>query len=214
MFPHPCLYAGDSNCQHVNWDYSITSPDGESLDGWVTKSNIALLHNPKDAPSFFLSLLTWQPYRYLRKWKLKLSRPTTKTVTAAFHLYHKEAASELKVASEGRILPFSAEPTCLGVKMDRSLTFRRHLESLRKKLTTRVAFLRRLVGSSWGAGARTLRLATLALIHSAAEYCAPVWSRSAHTRLIDKPINNALRLMTGCLRPTPTDKLFVLSGIT
>ena len=145
---------------------------------------------------------------------MKLSRPTTKTVTAAFHLYHKEAASELKVASEGRILPFSAEPTCLGVKMDRSLTFRRHLESLRKKLTTRVAFLRRLVGSSWRAGARTLRLATLALIHSAAEYCALVWSRSAHTRLIDKPINNALRLMTGCLRPTPTDNLFVLSGIT
>ena len=53
VFPHPCLYAGDFNCQHVNWDYRTTSPDGESLDGWVTKSNIALLHNPKDAPSFF-----------------------------------------------------------------------------------------------------------------------------------------------------------------
>ena len=97
-----------------------------------------------------LSRRTWQPYRYLRKWKLKLSRPITKTVTAAFHLYHKEAASELKVASEGRILPFPAEPTCLGIEMDRSLTFRRHLESLRKKLTTRVAFLRRLVGQAGG----------------------------------------------------------------
>ena len=46
---------------------------------------------------------------YLRKWKLKLS--TTKTVTAAFHLYSKEATRELKVAAEVRILPFSAEPT-------------------------------------------------------------------------------------------------------
>ena len=39
-------------------------------------------------------------------------------------------------------------------------------------------------------------------------------SRSAHTRLIDKPINDALRLVTGCVRTTPTDNLLVLSGIT
>ena len=149
---------------------------------------------------------------YLKKWKLKLS--TTKTVTAAFHLYNKETTRELKFAAEGRILPFSAGPTYLGVKLDRSLTYCRHLESLRKKLTTRVGLLRRLAGSSWGAGAKTLRTASLALIHSAAECCAPVWSRSAHTRLIDKLINDALRLVTGCLRPTPTDDLFVLSGIT
>ena len=49
VFPHPCLYAGDFNCQHVDWGYSTTSPDGESLVDWVTKSNLALLHNPKDA---------------------------------------------------------------------------------------------------------------------------------------------------------------------
>ena len=36
---------------------------------------------------------------------------------------------------------------------------------------------------------------------------------SAPTRLIDKSINNALRIVTGCLRPTPTDNLFILSGI-
>ena len=83
-----------------------------------------------------------------------------------------------------------------------------------KKLATPVVLLRSLAGSSWGAGSRTLRIAFLALIHSAAEYCAPVWSQSAHMRLIDKPINDALHLVTRCLRHTPTDNLFVLSGIT
>ena len=112
---------------------------------------------------------------YLQKWKLKVS--DTKTVTAAFHLYNKEATRELKIAAEGRILLFSAEPIYLGVTLDRSLTYRRHLKSPRKKLTSRVGLLRCLAGSIWGAGARTLRIAaTLALIHSAAEYCAPVWS--------------------------------------
>ena len=69
------------------------------------------------------------------------------------------------------------------------------------------------MGSGWGAGAKTLRIATLSLVYSISEYCAPVWCRSAHTRLIDNVLNDTLRIVTGCLRPTPTDHLPVLSGI-
>ena len=69
------------------------------------------------------------------------------------------------------------------------------------------------MGSGWGAGAKTLHIATLSLVYSAAEYCASVWCRSAHTRLIDSVLNDALRIVTRCLRPTPTDHLPVLSGI-
>jgi len=59
----------------------------------------------------------------------------------------------------------------------------------------------------------TLRTATLALVHSTAEYCAPVWCRSAHTGLIDPTVNDALRTVTGCLRPTRADNLPILAGI-
>ena len=74
------------------------------------------------------------------------------------------------------------------------------------------------MGSGWGAGAKTLRIATLSLVYSTAEYCAPVWCRSTHTRLIDSVLNDALRIVTGCLLqsptdPPPTDHLPVLSGI-
>jgi len=58
-----------------------------------------------------------------------------------------------------------------------------------------------------------LRKATLALVHSTAEYCAPVWCHSAHARLIDPTINDALRIVTGCLRPTPANNLPILAGI-
>ena len=84
---------------------------------------------------------------------------------------------------------------------------------MRKKLCSGVTLLRRLVGSGWGAGAKTLRIATLSLVYSTAEYCAPVWCRSAHTCLIDSVLNDALRIVIGCLRPTPTDHLPVLSTI-
>ena len=142
---------------------------------------------------------------------MKLSH--TKAVTAVFHLNNREAKRELKVYNNGRLLPFCPTPTYLGVKLDRSLTFCYHLVALRKKLSSRVTLLRRRVGSGWGAGAKTLRIATLSLVYSTAEYCAPVWCCSAHTRLIDSVLNDALRIVTGCLRPTPTDHLPVLSGI-
>ena len=96
---------------------------------------------------------------YLQTWKLKLS--ITKTVSAVFHLNNKEAKRELKDNFINETLPFRSEPKFLGGTLDRSLPCRRHLESLRKKLTSRVALLRRLAGS----GATTLRTATLALIH-------------------------------------------------
>ena len=149
---------------------------------------------------------------YLQTWRLKLSH--TKTVTAAFHLNNREAKLELKVYNNGRLLPFCPTPTYIEVKLDRSLTFSHHLlVALRKKLSSRVTLLRRLVGSGWGAGATTLYIAALSLVYSTAEYCAPVWCRSAHTRLIDSVLNDALRIVTGCLHPTPTDHLPVLSGI-
>ena len=105
---------------------------------------------------------------YLQTWRLKLSH--TKTVTTAFHLNNREAKRELKVYNNSRLLPFCPTPTYLGVKLNRSLTFRHHLVALRKKLSSRVTLLRRLVGSGWGAGAKTLRIATLSLVYSTAEY--------------------------------------------
>jgi len=133
---------------------------------------------------------------HLQTWKLKLS--TTKTVSAVFHLNKKEAKRELKANYNNEILPICSEPEYLEVTLDRSLTFCRHLESLREKLTSRVALLRRVAGFGWGAEATTLQTATLILAHSTAEYCAPILCRSAHTRLIHLAIIDALRFMIGC----------------
>ena len=129
---------------------------------------------------------------YLQSWRFKLSH--TKIVTAAFHLNNREAKRELKVYNNGRLLPFCPTPTYLGVKfchyLVALLTFCHYLVALRKKLSSRVTLLGRLVGSGWGAGAKTLRIATLSLVYSTAEYCAPVWCRNAHTCLIDSVSND------------------------
>ena len=85
--------------------------------------------------------------------------------------------------------------------------------ALCKKLSLCVTLLRQLMGSGWDAGAKTLHIATLSLVYSAAEYCAPVWCHNAYTCLIHSVLSNALCIVTGCLYPTPMDHLPVLSGI-
>ena len=127
-------------------------------------------------------------------------------VTAVFHLNNREAKRELKVYNNGRLLPFCPTPTYPGVKLDRSLTFHHHLMALHKNKARDGVLAHTL-------SMKTLRIATLSLVYSTAEYCAPVWCRSAHTRLIDSVLNDAMRKITGSLRPTPTDHLPVLSGI-
>ena len=69
------------------------------------------------------------------------------------------------------------------------------------------------MGSGWSTGAKTLCTAALSLIYSTAEYCAPAWFCSAHTCLIDSVLNDALHIVTGCLRPTSVDNLPAPSGI-
>ena len=146
-------------------------------------------------------------FAYLQNWKLKLIN--TKMM-AAFYLNNREAKRELNVYNNGNLLPPCPVPPYLGVELHRLLTFRHHLEALCKKPSTRVLLLRRLAGSGWGAGAKTLCLSALSLVYSTAENCAPVWCRSSHIRLIDSILNDALRIVIGCLRPTPTEDLPVL----
>jgi len=107
----------------------------------------------------------------------------------------------------------ATQPTYLGVTLDRMLSYRVHLEKTAGKLKNRNNLLMKLAGSTWGASANTLRSSALVLCYSAAEYCAPVWSRSAHTSRVDVQLNSTMRLISGTLRSAPLPWLPVLSNI-
>ena len=103
--------------------------------------------------------------------------------------------------------PFCSTPTDIRVKLDRSVTLRHHLLALRKK----TIFARHTAEVT---GRFRMECLCQNTTHSCLiMYCAPVWCRSAHTCLIDSVFNDSLRIVTGYLRPTPTDHLPILSGI-
>ena len=128
---------------------------------------------------------------FYRKWHLKLS--TTKSVWYIFHLKNYPVQYQLQVHTSGKSIPFDPAPRYLGVTIDRSLTFRQHIEKLNNKMiSTRVAFVKRLAGLNWGACFDVLRISTLSLVVAPAEYCSPVWNQSSHTNKLNTPFNNAL----------------------
>ena len=98
--------------------------------------------------------------------------------------------------------------------MDRSLTFKSHLQNVTAKTRSRNNLIHMLAGTTWGANAQTFRSSALALCYSVAEYCAPVWRNFVHTTLVDVELNNTMRTITGAVRCTRTDWLPVLSNIT
>lgn len=40
-----------------------------------------------------------------------------------------------------------------------------------------------------------------------------VWGRSTHVKKIDTALNEACRIVTGCLKDTPIEKVYLLAGI-
>ena len=147
---------------------------------------------------------------YLRKLRLQLS--IGNTVSAAYH--NREAKRELDVFADNKRLVFQQAPKYLSVRLDRMLNFKQHLEEVAGKVTSRGPLIGRLAaGTTCEASAKTLRISTQALVFPAAEYCAPVWSRSPHVKKVDVAINRSPRTISGCLKPSPVFQLPVLAGI-
>ena len=131
----------------------------------------------------------------------------------AFHLRNREAKRSLQVSWNGVDLENTDTPKYLGVTLDRTLSYKTHIHNTKMKVATRNNLLKKLANSRWGTNARTIRTTALALCYSTAEYAALVWERSAYAHLLNPELNQACRAITGCLRPTNVENLYLLARI-
>lgn len=149
---------------------------------------------------------------YFDQWCLIPS--TTKTETCLFHLNNRQTNITLNVSLNNSPLPHNPNPKYLGVTLDRTLSYKKHLTNSAAKLKTRNNIIQKLAGSTWGASASTLRSSALGLVFSSAEYCSSVWLNSPYVKYVDTVLNQTMRIVSGAVRSTPLFWLPVLSYIT
>ena len=137
----------------------------------------------------------------------------TKTQVSLFHLRNRECGKQLKISWNGVNLTHCNLPVYIGVTLDRTLSYKAHIEKTKKKVGTRNSIIRKLRNSKWGATPTTLRSSALALCYSAAEYACPVWERSTQAKKLNATLNETCRMITGCLKPTNINSLPILAGI-
>ena len=132
-----------------------------------------------------------------------------KPQVTAFHMRNEEKVKgEMEQDRSGEHAPY------LGVTLDRILSYKQHIHNTKMKVATRNNLIRNLSSSKWGTSASTIRTTELALSYSVAEYVASVWAKSAHAYKLDSEPNSACRAITGGLKPTNVEELYLLSGIT
>lgn len=107
---------------------------------------------------------------------------TTKTVTSFFHLTYRQANKTLRLQANNGFLSVDRNPEYMGVKLGRTITYRKHLENTAHKLKKRNSIIRKLAETKWDASQTVLQTLSVTFNYSVAEYCATVLVRSSHTK--------------------------------
>ena len=107
-------------------------------------------------------------------------------------------------------LRFNPTPTFLGVTFDRTLSFSKHLSSLKAKFFPRLKALRCISASLWGPSKKSLSVLYKAFLRLLFNYASPGWfpflSATNLTKL-ERLHRAASCAITGCLSSTPISLL-------
>ena len=151
-------------------------------------------------------LCTWA-----ETWNVAINRD--KSASTLFTLSPKQKAGTIKFGDTP--LRQDEEATYLGVTFDKRQTWKTHISKAEAKARRKLALLRKLAGTSWGANERILKSIYQGTIRPHLEYGSTAWSTSAKTNLqtLDRVQNQALRLITGAMRSTPISEMEKLTEI-
>ena len=163
---------------------------------WRSGSNLSYLL--KKQQETLNTIVTW-----CDTWGFKLNE--AKTVSIIFSRKNK-LTSSTKLTIYGKQLKFVESTKFLGLIFDSRLSWSQHIQHVLDKSKCKVNLLRSLSGQTWGADKVSLLRIYRTLIRSRLEYGSVVLhtaSSSTMNRLVSVH-NQCLRIITGCIRSTPT----------
>ena len=148
---------------------------------------------------------------WTKKWLVKVN--ATKTTYTIFSLSTKEQRVSLKIGTQ-ELAP-DDNPTYLGVTFDKRLTWKPQTQKSEIRGKARLALMKKLAGTTWGADAATLKKLYIGRVRPVLEYGMSAWSNAAKTNIdrVSKVQNQAARIITGAMRSTPIEELETITGL-
>ena len=170
------------------------------------------------AKSTAIAVKRLQPFlttiqRWATKWKLTFS--VEKSAVVVFtHMTHKEPDPTLYMYD--KLIPVEDKAKFLGIILDNKLNWRPQVEALCAQISKRCNLLKILANPKSGMRNDTLLVIYKALIRSKLDYGSILLNTASKTltNKIEVAQNNALRIVLGAMKSTPTKLLYLDSGIT
>jgi ribonuclease HI/uncharacterized protein YaaR (DUF327 family) len=149
--------------------------------------------------------------KWAKDWCVTIN--TLKTVATCFSLSNTK--EKIKLTVNNQEIPEDETPTYLGVKLDKKLTWNPHLQQSEKRATKRLAIMKKLAGTKWGASSTILKQVYTGNVRPVMEYGSAAWATAAvsNTSKLDRVQNTAMRIITGGMKTTPIDKLETAAGL-
>ena len=111
--------------------------------------------------------------KWSKKWKLNLN--ADKCEVCFFSTDTREANWSPTLLIDGQALKHETNPRLLGVTLDRTLCFNKHVENVTKAATNKLKVLSKLSYSDWGADKFQLFRVYQAVVRSRLDYSASAW---------------------------------------
>ena len=111
----------------------------------------------------------------------------------------------MKIMLDDTELQHTDSATDLGITFDKRQTWKTHISRAEAKAKRKLALLRKLAGTQWGAAETVLMNVYIGTIRPHLEYGSTTLSSASKSAIytLDKVQNQALRLITGTMKSTP-----------
>ena len=136
----------------------------------------------------------------------------TKTQVSLLNLRNRECRKQFNISWNGVNLTHCNLPVYPGVALDRTLSYKAHIEKTKNKVGTRNNIIRKLRNSKWGHSNHTQVIRPSAILLSC-RVCLPGVGALHPCKETERDTGWNLSNDQGCLKPTNTNSLPVLAGI-
>lgn len=188
---------------------------------YLTEGNIKIQLFADDLTIFYrgrniitTKTLIQKAIKEIEKWSEKTGFRISTNKTKAIRFSKKQTIFNPRLKIYNNEIEYVKKIKYLGVIMDNKLTWRQHIEYIKKECIQRMNLIKTLRHQNWGADRETLIKIYKALIRSKIDYACICYStaKPSYLKKINTIQNTAIKMATGAFHTSPTISLHCESG--